>query len=437
MITRNLISITSLAILIIACVAMPVHAADIKYSGGSPDLTANISGINEFTAGSDIVIPIELRNNGLSTSKEVIDGVTKVAPLNPPTTAKFVTVNLSNGNAPIKIKSNPQMIGDIQSQGSADVRFSATVDADAPAGTYLLPVDITYSTLSSNSYYLEVSTVRNYYDNNSVTLIVSLVIKKEVLPEVVSAVPDNLVAGAEGTINVTVRNIGSLDGRKSTIQLVQTGQSPVSPIDNGVYAGDFPTDGTVSGQFKVSVDKTAIRKQYPIGVMVVYQNNEGDFVSSRVVTTGVDVGNKVDFAVISPQITLSPGNKGTIHVEFKNTGDSTIRGAEAHLNAGKPFTISGNGAYLGDLAPGQSAVAEFEIEVAPDAVTKLYGIDSQVRYRDSLDEIHVSDILKVQVDVQNPTGLAGILSNKIYLTIIAAVIVGIVSAIWHYRRKRQ
>ena len=437
MITRNSIPITFLAIFIIACIATPAHAAVVDYNGGSPDLNASISGVNEFTAGSDIVIPIELRNNALSTSEEVIDGVTKVAPENPPTTAKFVTVNLSGGNAPIGIKSNPQMIGDIPSQGTAAVGFSATVNADAPAGTYLLPVEITYSTQSAHSYYLDKSTVRNYYEQHNVTMTVPLVIKKEVLPEVVSAVPDNLVAGADGTINVTVRNIGSLDGRKSTIRLVQISQSPVSPIDNGVYVGDFPANGTVSGQFKVSVDKTALRKPYPIGVMVVYQNNEGDFVNSRVVTTGVDVGNKVDFAVLSPLVTLSPGSKSTIEVEYKNTGDSTIRGAEARLNAGKPFIISGNGAYLGDLAPGQSAVAEYEVEVAPDAVTKLYGIDSQVRYRDSLDKVQVSDILKVPVDVKIPTGIAGILSNKIYVTIIAAAILGIVYAIWYYRRKRQ
>ncbi len=437
MIIKNVISIASLAILIIACISTPVHAVQINYAGGSPDLTANISGINEFTAGSDIAIPIELRNNAISTSKEVIDGVTKVAPLDPPTTAKFVTVNLASGNAPVTIKSSSQMIGDIPGQGIAAARFSATINADAPAGTYLLPVEITYSTQSANSYYQEKSTVKNYYEQHNVTMTVPLVIKQEVLPEVISADTDNLVAGADGTIDVTVRNVGSLDGRRSTIRLVQIGQSPISPIDNGVYVGDFPADGTVSGQFKVTVDKTALRKQYPVGVMVVYQNHEGDYVNSRVVETGVDVGNKVDFTVLSPLITLSPGSKGTIQVEYKNTGDSTIHGAEARLNAGKPFEISGNGAYLGDLAPGQSAVAEYEVEISPDAVTKLYGIDSQVRYRDSLDKVHVSDILKVPVDVKTPTGIAGILSNKIYMTIIAAAILGIVYAIWHYGRKRQ
>jgi hypothetical protein len=437
MIIRNLIPIVSLAILIIACVATPVHADDIQYTGGSPDLTANISGINEFTAGSDIVIPIELRNNGLSASKEVIDGVTKVTPLDSPTTAKFVTVNLSSGNAPVAIKSSSQMIGDIPGQGTAAVRFSATINADAPAGTYLLPVEIAYSTQSAHSYDREKSSVKNYYEQHSVSMTVPLVIKKEVLPEVISAVPHNLVAGADGTIDVTVRNVGSLDGRKSTIRLVQISQSPVSPIDNGVYVGDFSANGTVSGQFKVTVDKTAVNKQYPVGVMVVYQNHEGDFVNSRIIETGVDVGNKVDFAILSPLITLSPGSTETIHVEYKNTGDTVIRGAEARLNAGKPFEISGNGAYLGDLEPGQSAVAEYEIEVAPDAVTKLYGIDSQVRYRDTLDKVHVSDILKVPVDVKTPTGIAGILSNKIYVTIIIAAILGIVYAIWYFGRKGQ
>ena len=170
--------------------------------------------------------------------------------------------------------------------------------------------------------------------------------------------------------------------------------------------------------------------------MVFYQNNEGDFVNSRTVIAGVDAGSKVDFAITSPLITLRPGSSGAIQVEYKNIGDTTIRAAEARINAGSPFTISGPVAYLGDLAPGQSATATYHISVAPDAVTKLYGIDSQVRYRDSLDNIYVSNIKKVQVDVKNPTGIAGILSNIVYLSIIGASLIGIAYAIWHYGRKR-
>ena len=56
----------------------------------------------------------------------------------------------------------------------------------------------------------------------------------------------------------------------------------------------------MSCQYKVTVAKDAENKIYPVDVVVVYQNNEGDFVTSQTETVGVDVGNKVDFAILSP-----------------------------------------------------------------------------------------------------------------------------------------
>ena len=423
-----------LLLLIMACIAVPA-LADTTYIGGSPNLTAYISGVNEFTVGSDITIPVVLKNTGLSQYKQVDANV--IAPDDMPTTAKFVTVGLSAGGAPVEIKSDPQMVGDIASQDTETAVFSATVNADAPAGTYMLPVEITYSTLSSVDEYTAVSTARNRYQQDNVTLIVPFVIKAEVIPQVLSATPDHLVAGADGYINLTLKNAGSLDGIKTTVRLLQASGSPVSPVDSDVYIGDFPVGSTVTCPFKVSVDDTAINKSYPVDVVVVYQNDEGDFVDSRTVTAGVEVAGKVDFTITSPTITMSPGSKGTIQVEYKNTGGSLIRNAEARISAVTPFTSSDSVANLGDLAPGQSVVATYQISVSSDAVTKLYGIDSEIRYRDALDDTYISDPLKVPVDVENRTGVTGFLSNNIVISLIFAILIGIVYAAWYFRKKQR
>ena len=135
---------------------------------------------------------------------------------------------------------------------------------------------------------------------DNVTVTVPLVIKPEVIPEVVSATSNQLIAGADGYLNLTIKNIGSLDGAKATVHILQDDDSPVSPVDSSVYIGDFPAGSNVSCQYKVTVAKDAENKIYPVDVVVVYQNNEGDFVTSQTETVGVDVGNKVDFAILSP-----------------------------------------------------------------------------------------------------------------------------------------
>jgi hypothetical protein len=266
---------------------------------------------------------------------------------------------------------------------------------------------------------------------------VPLVIKAEVIPQVISAVPDNLIGGADGYINITLKNIGSLDGANATIRLLQIDESPISPDDSGVYIGNFPVGSTVTCQFKVSVDTTAVNKSYPVGVVVVYQNYEGDFVDSRTETAGVDVGRKVEFAVLSPTITMNPGSERIIQVEYKNIGDSAIRSVEARISVVTPFTSSNSVADLGDLAPGQSAVATYQIGVSRDAVTKLYGLDSEIRYRDGLDDTYISDPIKVSIDVENLTGIQGILSNTVILSILFAALIGLAYAIWHFRKKQR
>ena len=113
---------------------------------------------------------------------------------------------------------------------------------------------------------------------------------------------------------------------------------------------------------------------------------------------------------------MSPGSKRTIQVEYQNTGDSTVYSAEARISVVDPFTSSSDIAYLGDLAPGQSAVASYQISVASDATIKEYGLDSEIRYHDALDDTYVSDPMKISIDVKNLAGIQGIVSKpRLYL----------------------
>ena len=102
-----------------------------------------------------------------------------------PTTAKFVTVAMEAGDAPLVIKSDPQMIGDIASQARATSplrRRSTRMHLPARMrfrSTSVIPF------LHCRSY--GVDTLRYYYVQDNVTVTVPLVIKPEVIPEVVSA----------------------------------------------------------------------------------------------------------------------------------------------------------------------------------------------------------------------------------------------------------
>jgi hypothetical protein len=408
--------------------------AGTKYYEGSPNLTAYLSGVNEFSAGDEIQIPVVIENTGINTYKEVAADIISrdVAP----NTAISVWVDLSNGSAPLLIKTDPQMIGSLTGDGTKKtVVFSAQIDQNAPAGTYELPISLNYTTFSSVDEYTSSQTFRYRYHVEEKDITVPLTIKAEVIPEVIGVSTDNLVAGAEGYVNVSIRNMGSFEGSRATVNLVQNDDSPVVPVDSSVYVGNFPVDQTVTCRYKVSIDSTAGNKSYPVDILVNYQNNDGDFVNSRVETFGVDVKNKVDFEIISSPATLSPGSEQSLQVEYKNIGESTIRSAQARISVVDPFTSTNDIAFLGDIAPGESAVATYQLSVTRDATLKDYGLDSEIRYRDALDNIYVSDPMKLSITVANIPGILGILTHPVYLSIIIAVIIAILYLVWEIRKK--
>ena len=416
-----------------ACLATPAMAGT-KYLGGSPELAAYINGTNEFVPGSEVRIPVVIENDGMNTGRQVAPDI--VTPDTFPATAKFVTVGMSAGDAPLVIKSDPRMIGDLDSQTRTIAVFDAKINADAPGGTYQVPLTIRYTRLDTLSQY-SVDQAHYYYVQENATLTIPLLVKPEVIPRVVSVTSEDLVAGGSGYLDLTVRNIGSLDGSNTTIKIVQAPASPVAPLDTSVYIGSFPAGNTISCRYKVAAEKTALNKTYPVNVLVVYQNAEGDFLTSPPETVGARVGSKVDFEILSPPAQINPGGKETIHVEYKNTGDSPIRSATAHISIVDPFTSASDVAFLGDLAPGQSAVAAFELSVTNDATVKSYGLTSEIRYLDALDNTYVSDPITVPVDVKNLTGLTAILSNTVYLSVIILVVFGILYMAWRRRRKKR
>ena len=428
----NYVKISCILLILIACLIAPAMAGT-KYMAGSPKLSAYISGTNEFSPGNSTQITIVIENTGLNEYKFVNSGIVDRDDL--PNTAKFLTVKVLPGNAPLVIKSDPQMLGDLKGATSANAIFTTKINADAPAGNYNLPVDLTFTYLYTVDQW-GVDTIQYSYKTINQSIILPIKIKPDVSINVISATPEHLNVGTEGYVNMKIKNTGSDTGTKSIVKIIRNGNSPIIPTDSSVYIGNFAPGNVVDCRYKVSVSSDAQKQTYPIDVVVVYQNNEGDFVTSKSDTVGVSVGGKADFAIISPPAEMNPGNKKVITVEYKNTGDTTVKSAQARISAVDPFTSNDDIAYIGDLKPGESRTVSYVMSLDRSATIKEYGLDSEIRYRDALDNTYISDTMKAKVKVTNPAGMTAVLSNPIYLSIILAVIIGAVYLVYHFRKKK-
>jgi hypothetical protein len=388
---------------------MPVTGVT-SYLGGSPQISASIAGTNEFTSGEDAVIHISVLNSGVESLQFVMKG--SIATDDLPTTAKGVTVALSPGDAPVIVRGDPQSAGDIKSQGIAIVAIPTKITADATSGEYQLPLTISYTFLAS-SYQAGTDTIEFHYQPVSETFSITIKIKPQITIEVVEAVPENLNVGGEGYLNLKIRNIGFEDGRKASVKIIRNGASPIIPSDNSVFIGDFPREGTVTTRFKISVSGDAEAQTYPVDIVVTYENRDGDIVTSAAETIGVPVDGKITF--IPGTVQVVQGSEGVIQVTYTNTGSSIAYKAQARLSAVDPFTSTDDTAYLGDLKPGETATARYQIRVGDNAAAKEYNLNTEVRYRDAQDISQVSDTVNIPVKVlQKPA------SNGLLLILAAA-----------------
>ncbi|MEN6519422.1 MAG: S-layer protein, partial [Methanospirillum sp.] len=65
---------------------------------------------------------------------------------------------------------------------------------------------------------------------------------------------------------------------------------------------------------------------------------------------------------------------------------------------------------------------------------KQYGLDSEVRYRDALDNSQISDTMKVPISVTASGGMGALLTSPIVLAVIAIIVIG--GGYFVYRRRK-
>ncbi len=404
------------------------------YSGASPQMSAVLSGVNEFSPGQDATISLIVQNSGISTVKSVdyscnlgstqtiCDSAGPIARDDVPTTAKMVTVGLSAGDAPVVVKSDPQNIGDIPTQGRVPVTIVVKITQDATIGEYQLPLTVGYTYLASSNQ-PATDTLDSIYQRENVTFPITIKITPTVQIKVIDSVAENLSAGTSGYLDLKIVNLGSDDGKKAIVQILRNGNSPVIPVDSNVFIGDFPRNEPVFCRYKVAVSNDAQQQTYPVDVAVTYENSYGDTVTSAAETIGVPVQGKITFSITSGTATVTQGSNSIITVQYQNSGTITVYHAESRLSVVDPFSSTDNTAYLGDLKPGDTATARYQISAGSDAAVTNYALDTEVRYRDSLDNSQISDTFKVPVQVVQKPALSSVVLLPL-VVVIALLVAG-------------
>lgn len=401
------------------CFLISPAMAGEKYMAGYPELKAHIAGTNEFSPGDDVNLRIVVENTGLNQFKFVQSSIVDRNDLS--STAKQLTASLNADSSPIIVKADPQIIGDLTASTNASAIFRVKINQDAKAGTYQIPLFLNYSYLYQQEQE-GTDTVLYRYKQVNDRVDIPVNIKPEVQIAVLDVKAENLNAGNEGYATITVQNVGYEDGQKATVRILQNDKSPIIPSEGSAYIGDFPQGATADCRFRLMVSDNAQKRSYPLDIFVNYKNSEGDFVNSKNETIGIPVGEKVIFNVTPVKASIPVGGKAVITAQYQNTGGSTAFDAQARINAVDPFTSNDDTSFLGTMAPGDIQEAAFEISAGSSGTVKEYGLDSEVIYRDSLNNQINSDPMKLTVQIVPAQNIVNVLGLPVLLVIILIVL---------------
>jgi hypothetical protein len=182
---------------------------------------------------------------------------------------------------------------------------------------------------------------------------------------------------------------------------IKSGQNAVSPakfdikIDKNAKAGEYNLYLNLSYDYQKNVqvmDPDATAQTYDVnrwyGMMVQNQ------------TLKIIVKDQADFEIINTTGSLYPAGEEVIIIEVKNTGEEEAKNVKVIANPSDPLSTTDSVAFLPTIAPGSTAVAKIKIKADSEAVPKVYGIDTVVRYETPEGDIEYSDTLQVPVEVK-------------------------------------
>ena len=240
-------------------------------------------------------------------------------------------------------------------------------------------------------------------------------------------------------ITGTLRSENDLIEVKSgdqVIEALRSGERAEDPMEFSIKisshapAGEYPLklDLTYDYQYNAEVDADELDPNIGLrGFRSSYWYER----ANETIEIPIFVKKESDFEITAVEAELDAGEKdGVITVTYRNIGEEAAEDAIARLSVFKPFSSTDDQAYIGTLAPGEERMVLFKIDVDSDATSKLYSINSEIKYTDLRGETVISESMKIPVDV-NPAGRSYALPGIIILILLLA------GGAYLYRRRKR
>ena len=212
-------------------------------------------------------------------------------------TAHNAVVTVST-EGPIRATGPESAVGDLEPDGSAEVRFDLAVGEDAEPGRRSLTFGVKYENDNGDLRSLD-SPVRK-----------TVTVGEEVETFEVVGVNTSIEAGGTGTVEIEVRNNDDYTVEDANAKVFLN--DPLSSSDNSAFLGNMEAGETKTAVFRVSATGDAIAKEYDASLEVRYDDRSGDTELDDDLSFGVPVsessgGLPLPFVVAGVAVVLASG----------------------------------------------------------------------------------------------------------------------------------
>ncbi|MFB6081627.1 MAG: COG1361 S-layer family protein [Halanaeroarchaeum sp.] len=361
--TRRLLGLLVLSMVVVATVPAPVAAAE------DPRFETTVPA-PRLTAGAEQSVTVHLLNDA-----EDVDDRVK--------TATNVQVEAVAGETPFEVISGPQRVGTLPDGVPTPVTVTIAVPADAAAGTYRLPLQVTYEFDG---------------DERETTTVFARVIVPEQPVFAVTAVDSAVALEEHGTVTVTMRNDGSATAYDATVTL--TTQNAALLVEGSQtatqYAGVWAPNETRTFTVHVAATDAATVREYALTLTPTYEDDDGIHRRASSLAIGVTPAPKQTFSMRDVSIVHHSETAATLSGTVTNTGVWPVRNAQVTLRSDSPgVTVVEPTAAAGSLDAGESADVSFELRVSPEAVPGERQFSATVQYGRSDGRTYRSDAISV------------------------------------------
>ncbi|MDD1748979.1 MAG: hypothetical protein LUO89_03790 [Methanothrix sp.] len=273
---------------------------------GSPDISASISGTDEFERGDTITLYVDLTNYGRiigfkedqtpQNQKEYALADSELQEEYKKSTALGITASLSSDSQQIDIKSGDQVVQSLKSGDKTEqpLKFTIKIGEHAPAGEYPLNMKLSYDYQDNVRVYASQlitsgssPTLANYrvsyiYQKANQTVPIIIAVKKQADFEILNATTSGAMLSAgdkDAEIYATYKNIGDDPIWDAVARLSIF--KPFSSTDDQAFIGTLLPGEEKTVVFRMDVDSDATPKEYGINSEIKYTDVNGDTVISE------------------------------------------------------------------------------------------------------------------------------------------------------------